>query len=182
VTIGPAVREALQVSMTTPEDVLMEESPLIKSLIQGCLGALKRGSLGSYQTANIQCHIMQVDAEGGLPYLTKVPGTLRAAAAHAIADMLKQNKDVCKVLEPTMKVELSVPSSMVGPVLSDFTGRRGSIDEVLTGSESTVHSKTLVRGDVPLTEILGYANLLRSLTGGEGVFTAEYKGHSPVSS
>ena len=41
------------------------------------------------------------------------------------------------------------------------------------------HVKSMVRSEVPLVEILGYANSLRSLTGGEGAFSAEYKGHAP---
>ena len=62
-------------------------------------------------------------------------------------------------------------------VLSDLTTRRGKVDDVATGDDST-HAKSMVQAEVPLIEILGYANSLRSLTGGEGAFSAEYKGHA----
>jgi elongation factor G len=81
-----------------------------------------------------------------------------------------------------MSVEITLPNSLVGPVLSDLTGcRRGCVGDVAVGDDAYgSQGKALIRGDVPLVEILGYANSLRSLTGGEGAFTAEYKGHSPV--
>ena len=74
---------------------------------------------------------------------------------------------------------------MVGPVLSDLNTRRGSIGDIVSSlggdDASTDHQdgKSVIRGDVPLIEILGYATALRSLTGGEGAFTAEYVGHAP---
>jgi elongation factor G len=127
--------------------------------------------------ANVICHVEDVDAEGGLAALKALPGALQAASAHAVATALKEQLDRCTVLEPTMSVEVTLPNDLVGTVLSDLNGRRGTVGDVLVGRDS--HSKALIRGDVPLVEILGYANSLRSLTGGEGAFSAEYKGHSP---
>jgi elongation factor G len=87
------------------------------------------------------------------------------------------------ILEPKMNVEIWVPTNRVGDVLSDLTGRRGTIDDVAMSDEGGAgggdHVKSMVRSEVPLVEILGYANSLRSLTGGEGAFSAEYKGHAP---
>ena len=83
-----------------------------------------------------------------------------------------------------MGMEIAVPGDMVGTVLADLTGRRGTVGEVVMGGDEdntamAVHAKALVRAEVPLSNILGYANALRSLTGGEGAFTAEYRGHRP---
>ena len=178
VTIDDKVRAFLDVNPDLPQEELMNKHETIKALIQGALGALKRGPQKSAALANITCHIENIDAEGGAAQLKAMPGAIRAAAANAVATLLRENKAHCvTILEPTMSLEVTVPGCMVGPVVSDLTGRRGSIVDVLVGDES--HSKSLIRGDVPLVEILGYANGLRSLTGGEGNFTAEYKGHSP---
>ena len=177
VTVGPKVREFLGVNPDLPEDELIHKCAIVKALIQGCHGALKRGPLKSAAMANITCHVVEVDAEGGLAQLKALPGAIRATAANAVTTTLKANQSSCTVLEPTMSVEVTLPADMVGSVLSDLTGRRGTVGDVLVGEET--HSKSLVRGDVPLVEILGYANSLRSLTGGEGAFSAEYKGHSP---
>ena len=104
---------------------------------------------------------------------------MRAAAANAVTTLLEtlKNDGRLVVLEPKMTVEVSVPTGRVGDVLSDLTTRRGTVDDVSTGDDST-HAKSMVQAEVPLIEILGYANSLRSLTGGEGAFSAEYKGHA----
>ena len=179
VTLGPDARSYLRAHPDEDEDELMEHNALVRSLILGCQGALKRGPLGSFAMANMSCHIVNVQAEGGLAYLESMPGALRAASANAMSSLFASNKSSFSLLEPTMSVEVTVPGSMVGMVLSDLTGRRGNVGDVIIGDGDEVSAKALVRGEVPLVEILGYANSLRSLTGGEGLFTAEYKGHSP---
>ena len=186
VTIGSEAREYLGVDEEAPEEELTMRSELAKALISGCVGSLKRGQIGPYSLANVRCHILNVDAEGGLQALSAMPGSLRAAAANAVSTLLADEaSSSCTVLEPTMSVEITLPSEMVGTVLSDLTGRRGTVGDVImgddennTGNQAPGHAKALIRGEVPLIEILGYANGLRSLTGGEGAFTAEYKGHS----
>jgi elongation factor G len=181
VTIGSLARDYLELDPHASEEDLTLQSQVAKALIQGVQGALTRGPLGSYALVNVNCCIINVEAEDGLPGLQSMPGSLRAAAAHAVTTLLTSNRDTCEILEPVMFVEVHLPSDHVGTVLSDLTGRRGTIDEVVVGEggSSLVSQKSLIRAQVPLAEILGYANGLRSLTGGEGSFTAEYKGHAP---
>ena len=50
--------------------------------------------------------------------------------------------------------------------------------DFVMGDDGGVHAKALVRDEVPLVEILGYGNSSRCVTGGEGTYTAEYKGRS----
>lgn len=177
VTVGYKAREFLGLNLDSSEEDLLKKSDLARALIRGCQGALKRGPIKSVAMANVTCHVENVDAEGGLAALKALPGALQAAAANAVSVMLKEHKDSCTVLEPTMSVEITLPNDLVGGVLADLNGRRGTVTDVIVGDNAK--SKSLMRGDVPLVEILGYANSLRSLTGGEGAFTAEYKGHSP---
>jgi len=181
VTVSEQVKGFLHLDPEASDEELIGKSELFKGLVQGCQGALRRGPLGPYSMANLNCHVTALDAEDGLSGLQALPGALRAAAAHAVSSTLSENKDFCTVLEPTMSLEVTLPNDLVGTVLSDLTGgRRGTIGEVLVGEDvGGTMSKALIRGDVPLAEILGYAKSLRSLTGGEGAFTAEYKGHSP---
>jgi elongation factor G len=181
VTVSKKAREFLGVDLEATEDDLIFKSEVFKALVEGCRGALKRGPLGPYAMANVTCHVVDVDAEAGRAGLTALPGALRAAAASAVSTTLATKRDgACSILEPTMSVEVTIPNDMVGTVLSDFSSRRGTVGDVFTGeSVGAVQAKALVRGEVPLVEILGYANSLRSLTAGEGAFTAEYTGHSP---
>jgi elongation factor G len=166
-----------------PDEDLIEKSELFRSLVQGCKGALMRGPVKGQPLSNMHCHVIAVQAENGLTGLLALPGALRAAAIDAISNLLSKHRGTsCTVLEPKMTIEITVPNEMVGTVLSDLTNRRGTINEVVLGEvlRSKGHAKALILGDVPLVEILGYANILRSITAGEGVFTAEYKGHSPT--
>ena len=179
ITVGPIARQSLGLNKDMSEEELLIKCDIARALIHGCQGALKRGTLRSAEMANVTCHVENVDAEGGLSGLKALPGALQAAAANAGAVCLKENQSHCCVLEPTMSVEISLPNDMVGAVLSDLNNRRGTVGDVIV--REGLYSKSLVRGDVPLAEILGYANSLRSLTGGEGSFTSEYKGHSPCS-
>jgi elongation factor G len=180
VTIGPLARSYLDLDPKRTEDDLIVRSPLAKALIQGVHGALKRGPAGSFAMSNVDCCVVNVEAEQGLSVLLSMPGALRAAAAHAVTTLLETNRNSFQILEPVMSVEVCLPNDQVGTVLSDLTGRRGTVDEVVVGEGGTAASqRSLIRCEVPLVEILGYANGLRSLTGGEAAFSAEYKGHSP---
>ncbi|KAL3809534.1 hypothetical protein ACHAXA_010042, partial [Cyclostephanos tholiformis] len=157
--------------------------PALRALLSGLRGSMKRGRLGPYPLANLECHVMLVDSE--LSNADTLPGAMRAAAANAVTTMLEALSKAGKmtILEPKMNVEIWVPTGRVGDVLSDLTGRRGMVDDVAMADEGNEgggdHVKSMVRAEVPLVEILGYANSLRSLTGGEGAFSAEYKGHAP---
>ena len=182
VTTSHAVKEYLGLDNEMNDDDLIIKSELYRNLIHGCQGALARGIVGPHSMANVSCHVLEIDAEDGLSGLQALPGALRAAAAYAVTSTLTENKHICSILEPTMSLEVTLPNNLVGSVLSDLTGcRRGCVGDVAVGDDThSSQGKALVRGDVPLVEILGYANSLRSLTGGEGAFTAEYKGHSPI--
>jgi elongation factor G len=185
VTIGPLAREFLNLDPDDSEEEMASRggkaavaAEMVKAIVQGCKGALKRGPRGAFPMANVHCHVVQVDAEDGLAALEAMPGSLRAAAQHAVSTLLTNNLDHSTILEPNMSIEVTLPNDMVGTVLSDLTSRGGSISDVFVADTPT-QAKALVRGQVPLVQILGYANSLRSLTGGEAAFTAEYKGHSP---
>ncbi|MFF2719563.1 elongation factor G-like protein EF-G2 [Streptomyces sp. NPDC058011] len=71
-----------------------------------------------------------------------------------------------QLLEPVCEVAVLVPDDYVGPVMSDLSGRRGRV----VGTEQSPGGRTLVRAEVPETEIGRYALDLRSLTHGTGRF------------
>jgi len=179
ITLGSKARSYLELDESQSDYELYYTNELVKSVISGCQGSLRRGAIGPYPMSNVLCHVLDIDSEGGLSYLYSNPGALRASIAHAISSLLssEEGKRTCKVLEPTMSVEIISPPGMVGSILSDLNTRRGLVGEVTMGEEH--QEKALIHAYVPLKEILGYANSLRSLTGGEASFSAEYKGHSP---
>ncbi len=79
------------------------------------------------------------------------------------------------ILEPLMKVEVSVPTEYQGPVVGGISKRKGSIENTDQQGEYTV-----IRAEVPLANMFSYSNDLRSMTQGKGEFTMEYSRHEPV--
>lgn len=79
------------------------------------------------------------------------------------------------ILEPVMKVEVTVPHEFQGVGISLLNKRKGQ----LTGSE-TGDMGVVIEADVPLSSMFGFSTDLRSGTQGKGEFSMEYKGHMPV--
>ena len=97
----------------------------------------------------------------------KIAGGLALRAAVAKAGPV--------LLEPVMRVEITVPSDHVGDVMGDLSGRRGHP----LGMEARGHDE-VVRAEVPMSEMLGYAADLRSMTGGRGDYTMEFDHYAQV--
>lgn len=184
VTFSPETRSffSLDPHPNSADELEHKYPPALRALLSGVRGSMKRGRLGPYPLANVECHIVDVNSE--LTSTDTLPGAMRAAAANAVTTILESlaNEGRMTILEPKMNVEIWVPTGRVGDVLSDLTCRRGTVDVVAMSDEDVGggdHVKSMVRAEVPLVEILGYANSLWSLTGGEGAFSAEYKRHAP---
>lgn len=90
---------------------------------------------------------------------------------------LKAAKEKCNpvLLEPIMKVEVTVPEEYFGDVMGMLSSRRGRIE----GSDSRFGAQ-IVRAKVPLSEMFGYSTTLRSGTQGRGVFSMELSHYEEV--
>ncbi len=78
-------------------------------------------------------------------------------------------------LEPMMKVEVSAPEEFQGSVMGQINQRRG----IIAGTQ-TQEAFVTVTAEVPLSEMFGYSNDLRSATQGKGEFTMEFAKYTPV--
>lgn len=90
---------------------------------------------------------------------------------------LKAAKDKCSpvLLEPIMKVEVTVPEEYMGDVMGDLNSRRGRIE----GMDSRAGAQ-IIRSKVPLSEMFGYSTTLRSRTQGRGVYSMELSHYEEV--
>ncbi|RJG19246.1 elongation factor G [Paenibacillus thiaminolyticus] len=90
---------------------------------------------------------------------------------------LKAAKDKCNpvLLEPIMKVEVTVPEEYMGDVMGMLNSRRGRIE----GMDSRAGAQ-IIRAKVPLAEMFGYSTTLRSGTQGRGVFSMELSHYEEV--
>ena len=79
------------------------------------------------------------------------------------------------ILEPIMKVEVTMPEEYMGDVIGDLNSRRGRVE----GMESVGNGR-LVKAFVPLSEMFGYSTDLRSITQGRGNFSMFFDKYEPA--
>jgi len=80
------------------------------------------------------------------------------------------------LLEPMDEVSIRLPDEHLGSVLGDLSGRRGRV----LGTEADEGGRTVIRAEVPSSELLRYAIELRSLTSGTGTFTRRFARYDPL--
>jgi elongation factor G len=94
------------------------------------------------------------------------------AASMAFKDGMRKASPV--LLEPMMAVEVETPEDYAGTVMGDLSSRRG----MLQGMDDMVGGDKVIKAEVPLAEMFGYATNLRSLTQGRATYTMEFKHYS----
>ena len=97
-----------------------------------------------------------------------------SAGRKAFLDALEKARPI--VLEPIVNVEIICPEGNMGDITGDISGKRGQI----TGTNSLSPGVVTVQGLVPLSELNGYANRLKSVTGGQGSYSMELSHYEPV--
>lgn len=98
----------------------------------------------------------------------------RMAAMHCFREAEEKSSPV--ILEPVMKVEISVPEQFTGDVIGNLQSRRAEVE----GFEDGVGGIRLVHATVPLSEMFGYMTNLRSQTQGRGTFTMEFSSYREI--
>ena len=96
------------------------------------------------------------------------------AGEHAFSDCVKQANPV--LLEPVMKLAVTVPDSDTGDVISDLNGKRAKI----LGMEPNGNGTTIINSEAPQAELLRYSMDLRSVTQGRGTFSMEFDHYDDV--
>ncbi|AHG66057.1 elongation factor G [Advenella mimigardefordensis] len=93
----------------------------------------------------------------------------RMAASMAFKEGMRKAQAV--LLEPMMAVEVETPEDYAGTVMGDLSSRRGMVQ----GMDDMVGGGKVIKAEVPLAEMFGYATNLRSLTQGRATYTMEFK-------
>ncbi len=153
---------------TTGGIVPKEFMPAINSGIQE---AMTSGILAGYPMVDIKATLVG----GSFHDVDSSELSFKIAGSMALRDAVGRGKVV--LLEPIMKVEISVPEEYLGDVIGDFGSRRGQIETTeLQGNFQ------MVKGRAPLAEMFGYATDLRSLTQGRGNYVMQYGSYERASS
>ncbi len=98
----------------------------------------------------------------------------KTAASMAFRNVFQQAKPA--LLEPIVKMEVTVPGDRLGDISSDMSGRRGRV----LGMASAGGDLQTVMAEVPLAEVTTYARALSSITGGQGSYSMEFSHYDVV--
>ena len=141
----------------------------IPAVQSGIEEAMQNGVLAGYPLVDIRATLF----DGSYHDVDSSEMAFKIAGSMA----LKAAKDKCNpvLLEPIMKVEVVVPEEYMGDVMGDINSRRGRVEGMESRSGGQV-----IRAMVPLAEMFGYVNTLRSRTQGRGVFTMVFDHYEEV--
>jgi elongation factor G len=124
---------------------------------------LQRGVIAGYRVQNVCVEVYF----GKHHPVDSSEQAFKMAASMAFRNVFQQAKPA--LLEPIVKIEITVPGSKVGDITSDMSGRRG---RVLRMDSAGGDLQTVV-AEVPLAEVTTYARALSSITGGQGSYSIE---------
>jgi elongation factor G len=135
----------------------------IKPTMEGLKEALHRGLVAGYQVIDLKATLF----DGSYHDVDSAEGAYRIAASMALKAAAKLCLPV--ILEPIMKIEVTVPEQYYGDVVGDIARRRGQ----MTGDSQRGNAK-VVEAEVPLAQMFGYVTDLRSFTQGRGNYTMQF--------
>jgi len=135
----------------------------IPAVRQGMEEACLSGELAGYPVVDVNVRLLDGQAHD----VDSSERSFKIAGSMAMREALRPEN--AKLLEPVMAVEVVTPEDFVGSVQGDLNGRRGQV----TGLEARGNAQ-LVRAHVPLAEMFGYVNSLRSMTQGRATYTMEF--------
>jgi len=141
----------------------------ISSVERGAREALESGVASGYPTVDVHVELL----DGSYHEVDSSELAFQTAAAMAVREGVPKAKPV--MLEPVMQVEVVCPEDYIGDVINDFTGRRGK----LLGMDQ-IGALQRIRALVPLAEMFGYANDIRSRTQGRASHNMEFAVYEEV--
>jgi len=143
----------------------------IPSVDAGIQQAMTSGVLAGYPTVDVRAIL----TDGKYHDVDSSEMAFKIAGTMAFREAAKRAKPV--LLEPIMNVEVSTPDDYMGDVMGDLSSRRGK----LGGMEQRGNSQ-IIRAQVPLSEMFGYATDLRSRTQGRATYTMQFDSYQQMPS
>ena len=141
----------------------------IPAVGEGIEEAAKAGILGGFPVLGVHANVY----DGSYHEVDSSEMAFHIAGSMAFKEAMQKAAPV--LLEPIMKVEVTMPEEYMGDVIGDINSRRGRIE----GMEDIGGGK-MIRGYVPLSEMFGYATDLRARTQGRGNYSMFFEKYEPV--
>ncbi len=141
----------------------------IPAVGEGIEEASKAGILGGFPVLGVSANVY----DGSYHEVDSSEMAFHIAGSMAFKEAMKKADPV--LLEPIMKVEVTMPEEYMGDVIGDINSRRGRIEGM-----DDIGGGKIVRGFVPLAEMFGYSTDLRSKTQGRGNYSMFFEKYEPV--
>ena len=135
----------------------------IKPTEEGLKDACNRGMLAGFPVIDIKATLY----DGSYHDVDSSEAAYKIAASMALKEAAKKCQPV--ILEPIMRIEVTVPEQYYGDVIGDISRRRGQ----MTGESQRANAK-IIEAEVPLSEMFGYVTDLRSMTQGRGNYVMQF--------
>ena len=141
----------------------------IPAIQKGVIEALEGGILANYPMEDVKVTVF----DGAYHDVDSSEMAFKICSSICVKEACRRAKSV--LLEPVMSVEVVVPDEYMGTVNGDLTSRRGQL--LGTEIQGATH---IIKASVPLSEMFGYVNSLRSRTQGRGSFTMHFARYEEV--
>ena len=139
---------------------------------KGCKAAMERGIIAGYPLENVRVELVH----GSYHDVDSNAMTFELAGAEGLREAARKANPV--ILEPIMAMEVVTPEANMGDIIGDLSSRRGMILEMRPDKGGA----QIVRAEVPLSELFGYATSMRSMTQGRATYTMEPSKYAQVPS
>jgi len=136
----------------------------IPAVNKGVVETLTSGVVAGFPVVDVKVTLF----DGSYHEVDSNENAFKMAASIAFKDGMRKANPV--LLEPMMAVEVETPEDYAGTVMGDLSSRRGMVQ----GMEDVLGGK-IIKAEVPLSEMFGYATALRSATQGRATYTMEFK-------
>jgi elongation factor G len=135
----------------------------IPAVEKGLKETMDRGIIAGFKMVDVSCELY----DGSFHEVDSSEIAFKLAAGMALQEAVTRAKGA--ILEPIMKVEIVTPDKFYGDITGNISSKRGQIEGMGERGQDKV-----VNAMVPLSEMFGYVNSLRSMTEGRATFTMEF--------
>ena len=144
-------------------------SQFIPAVEKGVIKAMERGPWAGYPVVDMRVTL----EDGSFHEVDSNEFAFTEAARTCFRNLFRESKP--ELLEPVMFVEVTTPEDYMGPISGSVCQRRGRIDAMDEQGDSKI-----IRGFVPLAEMFGYSNTVRTLSQGRASFTMHFEHYETV--
>jgi elongation factor G len=141
----------------------------IKPTEEGIMEAMKNGVLAGYPVEDVKVRLF----DGSFHAVDSSEMAFKIAGSMAFKEAARRAGPA--ILEPIMAVEVVTPEEYLGDVMGDLSSRRGKIEGMTSRKDVQV-----IKGMVPLSEMFGYATVMRSMTQGRALYTMQFSHYEAV--